>query len=301
MTDEVKQESPPEPDMEIVTDELKGPDAVSDDSDEQSTDQGATDEEAGNTETSASSEDDGNNAPEQDRPKRSPRNRIKKLTRKLNEKDSRIGELEARLRELESNSDKSQPAEPQPDDFESYDDYVKAAARYAATEATTQNQKAEDPKPVETKPDDLNEEVASQLEDIFNDGLAKHKDFQEKVTNPSLQITQEMLTEIVDSDYADDILYELASNPDEALRISELNERGLAREIGKIEARLIGGTGEIETKPETPTPKQKQSKAPKPIEPVGSNNSVERNMEDMDYDEYRAKRIQQMKRQAGYA
>jgi hypothetical protein len=109
----------------------------------------------------------------------------------------------------------------------------------------------------------------------------KYDDFDEVAFAEDLPIAPAMAAAMRDSDLGPDVAYYLGKNPSEAQRISQLSPAAQVREIGKIEARL-------EMKPV-----RQPSKAPPPIDPVGSGKgSSSVNLESMtqaEYEAYRAK------------
>lgn len=134
-----------------------------------------------------------------------------------------------------------------PEQFESQDAYLAAAAEQRATqllqEREAQRQQMET---IEAYRD--REEAARE----------KYDDFAQVAHNPNLPITQAMAQAIHASDVGPEIAYYLGTNPKEAARIANLQSPILqAKELGKIEAKLA----------ENP-PVKKTSTAPAPIAPV---------------------------------
>jgi hypothetical protein len=83
-------------------------------------------------------------------------------------------------------------------------------------------------------------------------------DFQTVVSNPALHINDAMAEYIAESDLGADVAYHLGKNPLKAAAIAQMTPVKAARELSRIES-------EIASKPKA-TP----SKAPEPINPVGS-------------------------------
>lgn len=93
-----------------------------------------------------------------------------------------------------------------------------------------------------------------------------------------LPLTQAIAAAIVESDIAPKLMAYMASNPDDVKRITSLSPTRQAAEIGKLEARLA-----------TSTP----SKAPAPINPIGSRGQAVSSLESASMDEYERIRKQQ--------
>lgn len=90
-----------------------------------------------------------------------------------------------------------------------------------------------------------------------------HEDFMETISNPMVPITKEMAEVIKTADLGPNLAYHLGKNPQEAKRIASLPASRQAYEMGRVEASLA-----------TVAVKQKQvTKAPEPINPVGSGKS----------------------------
>lgn len=168
---------------------------------------------------------------------------INKLTRESKEAKAEAARLKAELDQLK------QKSEPKPDDFESYEDYIQAAIDYGIEQKT--------PKP-ETTP-----EQGPDYASIIEAGKEKFDDFETRVLNPRLtNMTQELAETIAMADNAEDIFYHLASDPLELERISLLDNRSMAREIGRLEATVS-------------IPPPKPSTAPEPVTPLETAPSTE--------------------------
>jgi hypothetical protein len=97
--------------------------------------------------------------------------------------------------------------------------------------------------------------TAQQFEHAENEARAKWADYDVVTRNQALPFTESFLSVVTESEQAADILYHLGKNPNEAWRLVNLSERNLARELGKLEAKLSAPK---------PTPKL----APDPVKPV---------------------------------
>ncbi len=85
----------------------------------------------------------------------------------------------------------------------------------------------------------------------------KYEDFDQLVSNPNLTITKTMAEVIQESDIGPEVAYHLGKNPHEAARIAALSPVQQAREVTKLEARLIAEP-----------PVKKVTSAPAPLSPV---------------------------------
>jgi hypothetical protein len=94
------------------------------------------------------------------------------------------------------------------------------------------------------------------------DARSKYDDFEQVAYNPSIRITPMMAEAIQSSEAGPDVAYYLGANPKEAERISRLTPISQAKEIGKLEAKLVSDP-----------PVKRTSSAPAPISPVTAKGS----------------------------
>lgn len=97
--------------------------------------------------------------------------------------------------------------------------------------------------------------VAQQFALLEGEARSKWTDYDQVTRNPSIPITQEMAALIAESDVGPEVAYHLGKNPQEAARLAQMTDKQLAKEVGRLEARL--------TLPKAP-PKQ----PPAPVQPV---------------------------------
>lgn len=144
--------------------------------------------------------------------------------------------LQERLAALEA---KTQPVAPVVPTLEGvgYDEskYQSALIEFAKTQARAEMQ--------EILEKDRNERNAAEKRQVFetrqNDFIKSKPDYAEKVLgNTSLPITPDMAKVIMESDLGPQVAYYLADNEDKARAIAQLDPLSVAREIGRIEARL---------------------------------------------------------------
>lgn len=185
--------------------------------------------------------------------------RIAKERRKFEKRDSdllRIA-LEGREREQQAKPAPSQNERPKRDDFETYEDFIRAEARHEASEEFKKSRQLFDSQIREQKARELFSEAQAQYLERQSKATAKYDDFDEIVSDPSLPINIPMRDAILFSELGPDIAYYLGKNRDEALRISRLPPLKAVIELGKIEAKIASA----------PAPKE-TSRAPAPIDPV---------------------------------
>ena len=137
------------------------------------------------------------------------------------------------------------------DQFESPEAYAEALAYQKAEELIAKREAAKQQSAVLESYHDLEEEARS-----------KYDDFEQVAYNPKLPVTNVMAETIQSSEIGPELAYYLGSNPKEAERISRMSPLSQAKEIGKIEAKLVSAP-----------PVKKTTSAPAPISPVTARSS----------------------------
>lgn len=137
------------------------------------------------------------------------------------------------------------------DQFESPEAYAEALAYQKAEELIAKREAAKQQSAVLESYHDLEEEARS-----------KYDDFEQVAYNPKLPVTNVMAETIQSSEIGPELAYYLGSNPKEAERISRMSPLSQAKEIGKIEAKLVSAP-----------PIKKTTSAPAPISPVTARSS----------------------------
>jgi hypothetical protein len=135
---------------------------------------------------------------------------------------------------------------PPADQFESVEAYADALAARKADKMIEQREASA-----------RQAEMLDAYHDREEEARSKYDDFEQVAYNPNLPITNVMAETIQASDIGPDLAYYLGANPKEADRISRLSPFLQAKEIGRLEAKLV-------TEPMT----KQVSKAPEPISPV---------------------------------
>jgi len=165
--------------------------------------------------------------------------------RRIERQQDTIKELEAKLEKKES-TPVVEKEELDIDDFENYDEYEEALEK--------QEEKS-------TEPEEEGTELTQRDKDIgylFEDGAEEYEDFDKLVGADDLAISQDMLSEIIDSDKSVDLAYHLATHKDKAKEIAGMTPSKMRRELIKIELSLNNEKPKL----------VRQSKAPEPISPV---------------------------------
>lgn len=155
-------------------------------------------------------------------------------------------EFEARLRQLEQPKTEAKPdaGAPDPAAYEgNQQQYWRDLARYEARQelqaAVAQAQEAQR---IAQENERINA-VQQRLNDTVAKGQVKYRDF-DSVINGSLApfLTDALREEIGHSEAGHDVAYWLGKNPAEAQRLSTLDARSLAREIVKLEGKVVAPT-----------------------------------------------------------
>ena len=141
-----------------------------------------------------------------------------------------------------------------PENFNSTEEYLDALAEAKAQEKIRQKQEQE-----------KQQTIRKSYESRVEKAIEKYSDYEQVAHSNDVRITNEMASFIMDSDVGPEIAYFLGKNPEESYRIADLPPLQQAREIGKLEAKLIANP------PAAPT--KKVSSAPDPIKPIATSSS----------------------------
>lgn len=221
------------------------------------------------SEAEATKNDTDTEADSDEQPKKSGADkRIEKLLKRETAARREAEELRARLAELEAKVtapveqkvdpqpkqiEIKLPAEPQPEDFNTNADYVKALVKHEREVARLEaeaKQKTADNQAAQVK-------AQQHLNDAYSRGTEKYDDYAEVVNSVKIKPTNEMVSYVLSVDQPEDLIYHLSQNTDEMEAITKLTGTNLVRALAKVEARL--------------SPVSKKSvAAPSPIKPVGT-------------------------------
>lgn len=187
-----------------------------------------------------------------------------------------------------------QADKPKPEDFEDHDSYVDALTDWKLD----QKLKERDGK---TKEAELRTEQQKQVT-TFQERVAvartQYEDFDEVMEDaedvPLSAAVQEVL---LNSDQGAELMYALAKDKAELARICKLSPIQAAKELGKIEAKLMK-QAETSDKQQAAAQPAKTTQAPKPVTPVGTKSSggTTKSPDEMSYQEFKAWRESQSKK-----
>lgn len=141
--------------------------------------------------------------------------------------------------------------EPKRDEFRDDDAYEQARVDHLAAKRAEQILR-------EREQQRQQEQRAETFLDQAEKASERYADFQTVVSNPALQINNDMAEFIAESEMGADLAYYLGKNPLKAAQIAKLSAVGAARELTRIEAELAS------------KPKAQPSNTPEPIKPVGT-------------------------------
>jgi hypothetical protein len=175
--------------------------------------------------------------------------RIDKLTARNHSLETRIAELEAKLKPAEPAPPKSN--EPKLADYgNDVEKYVAAREEWKQSEEVRQwsenNQKATF--------DAYNKKVS--------EARGEYEDWDEAVTGSNISIPQSAYLAVVESENGPDVAYYLATHKEETEKLMEMTSVAAVRAIGRISDKL--------SQDKAPAPKAEKPKPAAPIAPVGS-------------------------------
>lgn len=199
--------------------------------------------------------------------------RVDKLNARVSEKEREVEfwkqealKKDATAPKTEPKTDPRTPAaadgRPDPNTFNDYGQYIEAVADWKAE----QKLQSRDQMAAKSRQEIEQQSAMKAHSDRIRAFTEKHDDFEETLTSlddvPNSATIQNI---IFNAENGPELLYELAKNPQEAKRIAMLPPIAAAREMGRFEAKLLSN--------QAPAPKDtatKTTKAPKPLEPVGT-------------------------------
>jgi len=198
--------------------------------------------------------------------------------RKIERQNRKIKELEDQLHKKESKPSEVKE-EINVDDFENYDDYLKALDEQE--EAPAQEEKKE-----ETPTED------NRIAEMFEDGAEDFgEEFDKLVRADDLRLSEALLNEVLDAENPSAVAYYLATHKDLSAKISEMTPKQVLKEVAKIEIELE----------KEPVKVVKKSKAPEPINPISGQSAKAKSLgdDDLSFEEHEALLNNQQRKSAG--
>lgn len=217
--------------------------------------------------------------------KRSPKDRIAKITKNWREaqrdgvtKDARIAEKDVRIAELEKqltgkggddtagedSSDGDAAALPKPDDFtygEADPEYIKAMTEHLVEKGVAKVRATDETNRQEETARQQDVELQTQYDAKVELGVEAYDDFEEVVVEAANEgkypLSRDMAMLAIESDVGHHVLHQIATDLPLAKKIARMTPLQQAREFGRIEAQHTSGSAT------TPKP-NKVPKAPKP-------------------------------------
>lgn len=225
--------------------------------------------------------------------------RVEKLNQRINaaQQEAEYWRREAlknaTAREAPEKTDTAKPADtegrPKADDFETHEAFVEALTDWKVDQAEKKRAERETKSRAETEAQRIDREHATRVQSFRE----KHDDFDEVLQEGLSDLSPSPALEhvIKSSDHGPELLYALAKDPKEAARIARLVPMALAKEIGKLEARIA--TEASAAKTQSPN---KITNAPKPLSPVTARGGkTEKSPDEMSYQEFKKWREAQLK------
>jgi len=186
----------------------------------------------------------------------------KRLAREQRKFEREAEELrQIALRSQQTQRPAQEQAQPQPDarpqreSFQDYESYIEALADWKADQRFVERERQRYQQEAFHRQQTEQMSVAQAHKEREAKFVASVEDYQEKVNNPNLRISDVMAQAILHSELGPQVAYYLGNNPEEADRIAKLPPIAAVKEIGKLETKVA-------------TPTKPKSSAPPPIEPI---------------------------------
>jgi hypothetical protein len=183
--------------------------------------------------------------------------RLSKLERKL-ERQQIEQETRAKVQQEQQVQAPVDIPKPKESDFEVYSDYLEALSDWKVDVKLRQREIEQETRAQRESQKSAQEREAARQQELIEKGEEKYDDFEEVIKADRNEYSRAAYLAMLESDISADLLYHLASNPEEGKRIAALPAFAQAKEIGKLEDKLLA------------KPAKKQSNAPPPINPIGT-------------------------------
>jgi hypothetical protein len=153
---------------------------------------------------------------------------------------------------------------PKREDFESYEEYLRADAKFEARAAAKEELETSEKEKAAERSKESQAQAAREFKKRAESAAKEIPDFIDVIESAEdVHITSAMGEAIAESEIGPRILYHLAKNPAEAERIAGLSRNGQLMAIGKIEDRLEAEIKKAATKDEGDEEKEPDGDDPK--------------------------------------
>jgi hypothetical protein len=216
--------------------------------------------------------------------------RIDELTRKVRENEREALYWKTRA-EAAAAPPKEAPKKPTPADFDDYGAYVEALTDFKADEKVNtaldaREKAAAEKQQAQTRVTTWNERVTEARKTL--------PDYDAVMAASDVPVADHVLDELRDSELGPQLAYHLDKNPDVAEKLNAMTQRQAAREIGRLEAKLLSTVSASpdpaadapQKDPEPTAPKVKTTNAPPPVKPVGQGRSTAVDLSKASMDDY---------------
>ena len=193
------------------------------------------------------------------------------------ERDALKRRLEALEKPAGETKPKAEDTEPSPDQFEDYEKYVKAQARWEARQELTETLAARDKADAERRGQQHLHAAVTQHEKRVVEAIARYPDYEAAIAKGNAEIIRQvgpnavsaaMLEAIVESDRSADILYDLASHMDICLDVIRRSARATSESVPMLRLYLESRLPPVQSGPDAQL--KPVTKAAAPIKPVGT-------------------------------
>lgn len=237
-----------------------------------------------------SEKDESEHKEERPRKKNGFKKRIERFQKQLSSKDQEIEHWKSEAlksksqpknqSEVEGHKNDSQDnsKRPKPEDFETFDQYNEALTDWKID----QREMAKDRKTKEESLKSEYQKTVTTFQERVKEFEKANADFHDVLSDvDDIPLSVGLQEVVLSSESGPELIYELAKNREEYERINKLSPLMIAREIGRLEARL---SSKQETKQQTIT----KSKAPPPMNPLSgsSGSGIKKRPDQMTGDEY---------------
>lgn len=295
-SENTEEQSAPEnsekPDEETEEEPEQKPAAKSDNAETEESEKSEDDAEDEESDEDSESKDESEDTEEEKPKKRKSgfQKRINKLNAKLANKDQEIDYWKKKALEGDKPESKQEPeskdGKPDPNDFESNEDYLEKLAEWKADQIIEKREQERNKKAQKKSHAEKIKSHAKRVQDFSE----QTEDFFEVLDDVGhIETTPSMESLLIESENGPELMYALAKDPEEFERLNSLPPMAMSRELGKFEAKLSAPSESVKPK--------KKTKAPKPASTVkGKGATVEKSIYDPDISQAEYERIRMKQR-----